>query len=75
MEHKKFTKEFAGIFKTAIATAVGLITAFAWRDVLTESVDKITTLSPIQGKLINAIIITIFSAVIIFAITKLDGRK
>ena len=55
---------------TAIIAAFGLLTALAWKDVISEFVNKIVGSSPVQGLLINAIIITIISVIAIMIITK-----
>jgi hypothetical protein len=79
MERKKrgerFAKEFKKILATAIAAALGFITAFAWRDVLTEALDKVTGISPIQGKLINALIITIAAVLVFMLLAKINPEK
>ncbi len=72
---KKFAKEFKKTLSTAIATAAGLITAFAWRDVLTESLGKVSALSPIQGQIVNAIIVTVIAVIVIMFTTKLHEEK
>jgi hypothetical protein len=67
---KRFNLELKKSLNTAIVAAFGFLIALVWRDVITEYVDKITTLSPVQGKLISAVIITIIGVFGILAVTK-----
>jgi len=67
---KKFKREIKKSISTAIVAAFGFLIALSWRDVIKEYVDKISSLSPIQGNLISAIIITIVSVIGILVITK-----
>lgn len=68
-EISKFTKEFRRTLGTAVVAAFGFIVALAWNDVVQELVGKITSLSPIQGKLISAIVITIVAVLVIIFVT------
>ena len=68
---KKFKKEFRKLLGTAIIAAFGLLTALAWKDVITGYLEKITPLGPVQGKLISALIITAISVIVILLITKI----
>lgn len=68
---KKFRNELKKSLGTALVTAFGLIIAFAWKDLLTEYLDSIVSLSPIQGKLISALIVTIVSVIGILIVTGL----
>ena len=61
--HSKF-KEHAS---TAIITAFGLVTALAWKDVVTDFVSKIT---PAQNLLLTAVIITIISIICIAIVSR-----
>lgn len=72
---KKFRREFRKSFGIAIIAAFGLVTALSWKDVITEYLEKIISLSPIQGKLISALIITIISVIVIILITKLISSE
>ncbi len=75
-EKKRFRIEFKKAIGTGIITAFGLIIALTWKDVLTEFFNGILEFSPIKSKLIGAVIITIFSAIGIYIITKiLIGEK
>lgn len=67
---KRFNLEFKKSISSAIVAAFGLIVALAWKDVIQEYLSKITGLSPVEGKVISALIITIFSVLAIMIITK-----
>ena len=68
---KKFEREVRKNTITAIVAAFGFIVALTWKDVIIEYMDKITGLSPIQGKLISAFVITIIAVIAIILISKL----
>ncbi len=68
---KKFNNEVKKAISTAIVAAFGFIIALAWRDVITEYIDKLTAISPIQGKLVSALIITIIGVIGIIIVTKI----
>jgi high-affinity nickel permease len=71
---KKSTLEFRNELKkstnTAIVAGFSILMALVWKDVITEYVDKITSISPVQGTLISALIITFISVLGIFIVTK-----
>ena len=56
---EELKKEFKKATSTAIISALGLVMGLAWLDVITGFVQKITSVSPIQGKLISALVITV----------------
>ncbi len=60
---KKFNLEIKKSMNTAIVAAFGFLMALAWRDVITEYINEITSISPVQGKLISAIIITLIGVI------------
>lgn len=68
---EKFRKELFNSTNTAIVAAFGFLIALAWKDVITEAVSKIEQLSPMSGKLISALLITIVCVVGILISTKL----
>ena len=72
---KKFKNEFKKSTNTALVAAFGLIMAFAWKDVLAEYLNSIVQISPLQGKLISALIITFVSVAGIFIVTKFLSVK
>lgn len=65
----KFKNEFKKAISTAFMAAFGFIIALSWREVIQEYVTLLTQVSPIQGKLISAIIITFFSVIGIILVT------
>ena len=68
---RTFKIEFKKSINTAIVAAFGFLIALTWKDVITEWVNKTAGLSPIQGKLIEAITITIISVLGILIITSI----
>jgi len=68
---KKFKNEFNKSINTAILAAFGFLVALVWKDVITEAVNKLTAFSPVQGKLLSAIIITLVCVMGIMIIAKL----
>ena len=72
---KKFNSELRKAVNTAIVAGFGFIVALTWRDVITEYINDLTALSPVQGKLFSAIIITLVSVVGILIITKVFSVK
>ncbi|MCF7910686.1 DUF5654 family protein [Candidatus Pacearchaeota archaeon] len=72
---KKFNTEIKKATNTAIIAAFGFIVALAWRDVITEYVENFVKLSPISGKIISALIITLISVIGILIVTKLTSVK
>ena len=67
---KKFRYEVIKSLVTAIVAAFGFLIALVWRDVITEYMDVISSASPVKGKFISAIIITIISVFGILIITR-----
>lgn len=72
---KEIKYEFKKATSTAIVAALGLIIALAWRDVITDFVETLTRFSPIQGKLISALVITIIGVFGIWFTTKTLKEK
>ncbi len=72
---KKFNSEFKKSVNTAIVGAFGLLIALAWKDVITEYMTKIAGFSPVQGKVVSALIITLVSVAGIMLVTKLVQEK
>lgn len=71
----KFTREFRKTLTTAIVAAFGFLIALVWRDFITEYVDKITGASPVQGKLVSAVIVTFIGVIAILIITPKEPEK
>ena len=67
--------EFKKSTNTAIIAAFSLIIALSWKDLVTEYIDKIFNLSPLQGKLISAIILTFVCVLGIVITTKILGNN
>ena len=72
---KKFNRELRRSIHTAIVAAFGFLIALVWRDLIVEYVDQAISISPIKGKLITAIVITIFSVIGIFILTRITRVK
>ena len=66
---KKFNNETKKALNTALIAAFGFLIALTWRDVITEYVNKLTAISPVQGKLISATIITLVGVLGILIVT------
>lgn len=71
----EFNKELKKSVNTALIAAFGFIIALAWRDVIIEYVDKIASVSPLQGKLVTALIVTLVSVLGILIVTKFISVK
>ena len=66
---KKFNKELKNTLNTALIAAFGFLIALTWRDLITNYVNSLTSISPIQGDLMTATIITIIGVVGIVIVT------
>jgi len=71
----RFKKEINKALLTALVAAFGFLMALSWREVIKEYVTQITNFSPIQGRLIEAILITIIAVVGIFIVTHALSEK
>ncbi|HLD37246.1 MAG TPA: DUF5654 family protein [Candidatus Nanoarchaeia archaeon] len=69
----KFRMELKKSVLTGVVAAFGFLIAFVWRDVVVEYVNNITKISPVQGRFVSALIITIISVLGILIFTKLLG--
>ena len=72
---EKIKNELRASTSTAIVAAFGFLIAMSWKDVITEFVDKIAAISPMQGKLINAALVTLISVIGIVIATELLAPK
>ena len=72
---EKFQREFRTSLVTAITAAFGFLIALVWRDVITEYVNLATKISPIQGQLIGALIVTVIGVIGILIISKLSVEE
>ena len=71
----KLKKEVKKAMSAAILAAFGFLMALVWRDVITEWVNKISEQSPVQGKLISALIVTLICVLGILIFTRLLREK
>ncbi len=71
----KFHREFRKHAVTAMIAAFGFLIALSWRDVITGYVGKIENISPLNGEVISAVIITIISVIGILIVTKIFSNK
>lgn len=73
---RKLKTETKKAISTAMVAAFGFVIALAWKDVIIEYIDTLTASSPLQGKLIGALIVTIIAVIGILIVTKiLSGGK
>ena len=67
---RKFKTETKKAINTAMIAAFGFLIALVWKDVITEWVDKISAVSPVKGKLISALIVTLICVGGVLIVTK-----
>ena len=72
---RNFKKEFTKAINTAILATFGFLIALVWRDVITEFVNKISSKSPVQGKLVGALITTLICVIGIMILSKIFSEK
>ncbi len=68
---KKFNRKLKESLNTALVAAFSFLIALTWRDVIVESLTRITSISPLEGKLFSALIITVAGVVGILIVTSL----
>lgn len=71
----KFRGELKKSMNTAIVAAFGFLIALSWRGVITDFIESIESFSPIQGKLIEALIVTLVGVIGIMITTSLLSDK
>jgi hypothetical protein len=71
----KFKIETKKALSTALIAAFGFVIALEWRELIQELLIKLTSTSPIQGKLISAIIITTIAVIGIIITTKFLSQE
>ena len=71
----RFRNEFKKAMLTAITAAFGFLIALVWRDVITEYVNIVAENSPVQGKLVSALIVTIICVIGIVLLSYLTAEK
>ena len=75
-EAKEFRKELENRIITLIVSAFGFVTALAWNDAMTSWINTFIKPGDVwYYKIINAIIITLISAIVIYLIVKFSRRK
>lgn len=72
---RSFKKEFTRAINTAIMATFGFLIALVWKDVITEFVNKISSKSPVQGKLVSALIVTIICVIGIMILSRIFSGK
>lgn len=72
---KKYVIETRKALATAILAAFGFLMALSWREVISEWAKTITQISFIQGRLIEAIIVTLISVLGILLVTRFIAIK
>jgi hypothetical protein len=71
----KFKSEFKKSINTALVAAFGFLIALSWRSVITDLIESIESFSPVQGKLVEAIIVTIVGVIGIMTVTSFLSEK
>ena len=72
---KKYVLETRKALATAILAAFGFLMALSWREVISEWVETLKQVSLIQGRLVEAIIVTLISVLGILLVTKFISVK
>lgn len=67
----KFKNEFRKSASTAIVAAFGFLIALSWKELIVEYVERISSISPLQGKLFSTLIITLLCVVGIMVVSRL----
>ena len=68
-------EEFKRSTNTAIVAAFSFLIGLVWRDLITEYIDKITSLTPLHGKIITALIVTFIAVIGITVSAKVFSHK
>ena len=71
----RFKKDINKALLTALVAAFGFLIALSWKEVITEYVTQLTRFSPIQGRLIEAILVTIIAVSGILIVTYFLSEK
>ena len=71
----RFKKDINKALLTALVAAFGFLIALSWKEVITEYVAQLTSFSPIQGRLIEAVIVTIIAVSGILIVTYFLSEK
>lgn len=73
--NQKFKNELKKSVLTAIVAAFGFLMALSWRELLSQLIDEINTISPIQGQIVKVFIVTFISVLGILIATKFLSVK
>jgi len=71
----KVKHEMKKAILTAVVAAFGFLMALAWRDAITEYVNTLVSISPVQGKVVSAGIVTIIAVLGIMLFTRFLDEK
>lgn len=71
----RFKSELKNSIRTAILAAFSFLIALQWRELITESIKKLSSESPFKGVLITTIIVTIISVIGIIITSELLSNK
>ena len=71
----RFKKDINKALLTALVAAFGFLIALSWKEVIKEYVAQLTSFSPIQGRLIEAVIVTIIAVLGILIVTYFLSEK
>lgn len=66
---KRFNRELKKALSTAFLAAFGFLIALVWRDMIQAWVEKVSAVSPLEGQLVSAIVVTLVCVVGIFIVT------
>lgn len=69
--HNIYKNEMKKTLLTTIVAAFGFLLALSWREVLGEYIAVVTSLSPMQGSLIEAGFVTVIAVFCILVFTKI----
>jgi len=72
---KVFKREFKKQMSTAILAAFGFLIALVWKDVVTETVTKLSGNATLGGTVIGAIIVTIICVLGIMIVSRMLKEK
>lgn len=72
---KNFNRELKKALYTSFLAAFGFLIALVWRDLIQSWVEKISSASPVQGKLISALLVTLICVIGILLVTRYLKEK
>lgn len=68
---KKFNTKLKESLNTALVAAFSFLIALSWRDLITEYINQLTSISPLKSQFFSALIVTIIGVMGILIITSL----